>query len=202
MSMDAKGKTLLLCCGATAREVLAIVDANGMDHMRVESLPANLHNTPQFIPDRVRDKIRANRDLYERILVLYSDCGTGGQLQKVLDEEGVEGLGGAHCYEMYAGSAAFADITDEEIGCFFLTDYLTQHFERLVIQGLGLDRHPELRDSYFGNYKKVLYLAQRDDPDLRARAAAAAERLGLELEIRQTGFGNYRDFLLRHGRNA
>ncbi len=200
--MGAKGKTLLLCCGATACEVLTIVEANGMDHMRVESLPASLHNTPRFIPDRVREKIRANRDHYERILVLYSDCGTGGQLQKVLDEEGVEGLGGAHCYEMYAGSAAFADIGEEEIGCFFLTDYLTRHFERLVIQGLGLDRHPELRDSYFGNYKKVLYLAQRDDPDLRSRAAAAAERLGLELEIRQTGFGNYRDFLLRHAENA
>ncbi len=200
--MVANGKTLLLCCGATAREVLAIVDANGMDHMRVESLPADLHNTPQFIPQRVREKIRANRDQYERILVLYSDCGTGGRLQKVLDEEGVEGLGGAHCYEMYAGAAAFADITEEEIGCFFLTDYLTRHFDRLVIQGLGLDRHPELRDSYFGNYKKVLYLAQRDDPELRRLAAAAALRLGLELEIRQTGFGNYRDFLLRHARTS
>ncbi|MBT3532878.1 MAG: DUF1638 domain-containing protein, partial [Rhodospirillaceae bacterium] len=158
-------KTLLICCGATAREVLAIVKGNGMGHMQVESLPAGLHNTPQFIPERVREKIRANRDQFERILVLYSDCGTGGRLQAVLDEEGVEGLGGAHCYEMYAGAAAFASITDEEIGCFFLTDYLTRHFERLVIQGLGLDRHPELRDSYFGNYKKILYLAQRDDPD-------------------------------------
>ncbi|MBT6428128.1 MAG: DUF1638 domain-containing protein, partial [Rhodospirillaceae bacterium] len=157
-----------------------------------------LHNTPQFIPERVREKIRANRDQFERILVLYSDCGTGGRLQAVLDEEGVEGLGGAHCYEMYAGAAAFASITDEEIGCFFLTDYLTRHFERLVIQGLGLDRHPELRDSYFGNYKKILYLAQRDDPDLRARAEAAAAQLGLELEIRRTGLGDYRDFLLRH----
>ncbi|MBT5896066.1 MAG: DUF1638 domain-containing protein [Rhodospirillaceae bacterium] len=191
-------KTLLICCGATAREVLAIVEGNGMGHMQVESLPAGLHNTPQFIPERVREKIRANRDQFERILVLYSDCGTGGRLQAVLDEEGVEGLGGAHCYEMYAGAAAFASITDEEIGCFFLTDYLTRHFERLVIQGLGLDRHPELRDSYFGNYKKILYLAQRDDPDLRARAEAAAAQLGLELEIRRTGLGDYRDFLLRH----
>ncbi len=190
--------TLLICCGATAREVLAIVDANGLDHMRVESLPAGLHNTPRLIPDRVRDKIRANRDLYERILVLYSDCGTGGLLQKVLDEEGVESIAGAHCYEMYAGARAFAEITDEEIGCFFLTDYLTQHFDRLVYQGLGLDRHPELRDSYFVNYKKVLYLAQRDDAGLRARAAEAAERLGLPLEIRQTGFGHYSDFLKRH----
>ncbi|MBT4491363.1 MAG: DUF1638 domain-containing protein [Rhodospirillaceae bacterium] len=196
--MDKAPKTLLICCGATAPEVLAIVKGNGLDHMRVESLPAGLHNTPQFIPERVREKIRANRDLYARILVLYSDCGTGGLLQKVLDEEGVESIAGAHCYEMYAGAAAFAAITDQEIGCFFLTDYLAQHFDRLVYQGLGLDRHPELRDSYFANYTKVLYLAQRDDPALRACAAAAAERLGLELEIRQTGFGHYSDFLNRH----
>ncbi len=196
--MDAAPTTLLICCGATAPEVLAIVEANGMDHMRVESLPAGLHNTPQFIPDRVREKIRANRDKYDRILVLYSDCGTGGLLQKVLDEEGVDSIGGAHCYEMYAGAAAFARITDDEIGCFFLTDFLTRHFDRLVYQGLGLDRRPELRERYFANYKKVVYLAQRDDPDLRKMAAAAAERLGLELEIRQTGFGDYRDFLNRH----
>lgn len=194
--------TLLICCGATAREVLAIVDANGLDHMRVESLPAGLHNRPQLIPERVREKIRANRSRFDRILVLYSDCGTGGMLQKVLEEEGVESIGGAHCYEMYAGAAAFVEITEREIGCFFLTDYLTRHFDRLVYQGLGLDRHPELRDSYFGNYKKVVYLAQRDDPDLRARAAAAAERLGLALEIRQTGFGHYRDFLNRHAEKA
>jgi hypothetical protein len=196
--MSTAPSTLLICCGATAREVLAIIEGNGLDHMRVESLPAGLHNTPQFIPDRVREKIRENRDQYERILVLYSDCGSGGLLQKVLDEEGVESIGGAHCYEMYAGAAAFARITDDEIGCFFLTDYLTRHFERLVYQGLGLDRHPELRDSYFANYKKVVYLAQRDDPELRRLAAAAAERLGLELEIRQTGFGDYRGFLNRH----
>ncbi len=197
-TMDRPPRTLLICCGATAREILVMVKANGLDHMRVQSLPAGLHNTPRLIPERVREKIRANRAQYERILVLYSDCGTGGLLQKVLDEEGVESIAGAHCYEMYAGAAAFAEITDQEIGCFFLTDYLTQHFDRLVYQGLGLDRHPELHDSYFAQYKKVVYLAQRDDPELRARAAAAAERLGLELEIRQTGFGHYRDFLNRH----
>lgn len=196
--MYGNGQTLLICCGAIAREVLAIINANNLDHMKVESLPAGLHNTPHFIPERVRKKIKENRKEFERILVLYSDCGTGGRLQNVLDEEGVEGIGGAHCYQMYAGSNAFATITEDEIGCFFLTDYLTQHFDRLVIQGLGLDKHPELRDSYFANYKKVVYLAQRDDPKLRDLAALAANQLELDLEIRQTGFGHYRDFIVRH----
>ena len=196
--MCGNGQTLLICCGAIAREVLAIINANNLDHMKVESLPAGLHNTPHFIPERVRKKIKENRKEFERILVLYSDCGTGGRLQNVLDEEGVEGIGGAHCYQMYAGSNAFATITEDEIGCFFLTDYLTQHFDRLVIQGLGLDKHPELRDSYFANYKKVVYLAQRDDPKLRDLAALAANQLELDLEIRQTGFGHYRDFIVYH----
>ena len=196
--MCGNGQTLLICCGAIAREVLAIINANNLDHMKVESLPAGLHNTPQFIPERVRKKIKENRKEFERILVLYSDCGTGGRLQNVLDEEGVEGIGGAHCYQMYAGSNAFATITEDEIGCFFLTDYLTQHFDRLVIQGLGLDKHPELRDSYFANYKKVVYLAQRDDPKLRDLAALAANQLQLDLVIRQTGFGHYHDFIVRH----
>ena len=196
--MYGNGQTLLICCGAIAREVLAIITANNLDHMKVESLPAGRHTTPQFIPERVRKKIKEKRKEFERILVLYSDCGTGGRLQNVLDEEGVEGIGGAHCYQMYAGSNAFATITEDEIGCFFLTDYLTQHFDRLVIQGLGLDKHPELRDSYFANYKKVVYLAQRDDPKLRDLAALAANQLELDLEIRQTGFGHYRDFIVRH----
>ena len=196
--MCGNGQTLLICCGAIAREVLAIINANNLEHMKVESLPAGLHNTPQFIPERVRKKIKENRKEFERILVLYSDCGTGGRLQNILDEEGVEGIGGAHCYQMYAGSNAFATITEDEIGCFFLTDYLTQHFDRLVIQGLGLDKHPELRDSYFANYKKVVYLAQKDDPKLRDLAALAANQLELDLEIRPTGFGHYRDFIVRH----
>ena len=200
--MDGNGQTMLIYCSATAREILAIIDANGLDYMKVKSLPASLHNTPQFIPKRVREKIKANRNEYERILVLYSDCGTGGQLQKVLDEEGAQGLGGAHCYEMDAGATAFAAITEDEVGCFFVTDYLTQHFERLVIQGLGLDRRPELRDSSVANYKKVVYLAQRDEPALRDLAASAADRLGLDLEIRQTGFGHYRDFISHHARKS
>jgi hypothetical protein len=197
--MDLAPDILLICCGATAPEILAIIKANRLTNMRVESLPASLHNTPQFIAERVREKIQANRDCYERILVLYSDCGTGGRLQKVLEDEGVESIGGAHCYEMFAGARAFTQISDEEIGSFFLTDYLVQHFDRLVYQGLGLDRHPHLRESYFTHYKRVVYLAQRDSAALRAAAAEAAVLLGLDLEIRQTGYGSYQEFLDRHG---
>jgi hypothetical protein len=186
---------LLICCGATAREIVSIVERNGWSHMRVESLPADLHNRPDEIPGAARAKIHAKRRDFDRILVLYSDCGTGGGLQAVLDEEGVEGIGGAHCYEMFAGAAAFDDIVEAEVGSFFLTDYLARHFDRLVYRGLGLDQHPELRDCYFHAYRKLVYLAQRDDPELLARAEAAAERLDLEFEMRRTGFGAYQQFL-------
>ena len=200
--MDGNGQTLPICCSTTAREILAITNANGLDYMKVKSLPASLHNTLQFIPKRVREKIKANRNEYKRILALYSDCGTGGQFQKVLDEEGAQGLGGAHCYEMYEGATAFAVITKDEVGCFFLTDYLNQHFERLVIKGLGLDRRPELRGSYVANHKKIVYLAQWDEPALHDLAASAADRLGLDLENRQAGFGHYREFILQHAENS
>ena len=200
--MDGNGQILLIYCGATAREILAITDANSLDYMKVKSLPASLYNTLQFIPKRVREKIKANRNEYKRILAFYSDCGTGGQLQKVQDEEGAQRLGGAHCYEMYDGATAFNAITEDEVGCFFLTDYLTQHFERLVIKGLGLDRRPELRGSYVANHKKVVYLAQWDEPALYDMAGPAADRLGLDLEIRQAGFGHYREFILQHAENS
>ena len=199
--MDGNGQTLPICCGATAREILAITDANGLDYMEVESLPTSLHNTLKFIPKRVREKIKANRNEYKHILALYSDCGTGGQLQKVLDEEGAQGLVGAHCYEMYDGATAFATIIEDEVGCFFLTDYLTQYFERLVIQSLGLDRRPVLRSSYVANHKKVVYLSQRDEPALHDFAASAASRLELNLEIRKGGFGHYREFIMQHAEN-
>ena len=169
--------------------------------MKVKSLPASLYNSLQFIPKRVREKIKANRNEYKRILALYSDCGTGEQLQKVLDEEGAQELGGAHCYEMYDGATAFAAITEDEGDCFFLTDYLPQHFERLVIKGLGLDRRPELRGVYVANHKKDVYLSQRDEPALHDLAASATDRLGLDLEIRQAGFGHYREFILQHAEN-
>ena len=190
-----KTGTLIICCGAVAREIITMIDANGWDDMRVDCLPAHLHNDPGRIPEGVRRKIRANRDLYDRIVVLYSDCGTGGQLEAMLNEEGVESIKGAHCYEVFAGADTFAAMMKAEPGSFFLTDFLAQHFERLVVKGLALDRYPELRSTYFVKYKKLVYLAQSDDLALKAKAEAAAETLSLEFEMRFTGYGDFEKFL-------
>jgi len=187
--------TLLICCGSLAKEITSLVRDNRWDHMRIQCLPAHIHNTPELIPEAVRDKIKAARDQFEKILVLFSDCGTGGKLDQVLEEEGVERIGGAHCYEVLVGSQDFAALIKEEPGCFFLTDYLVRNFERLIIKGLGIDRFPKLRKIYFGRYKKLVYLAQSENPTLRALAGDAATSLDLELEVRFTGYGEYQDFL-------
>ncbi len=192
--MSQPPSTLVICCGAVAREVTAIVRRNGWEHIRIQCLAPELHNDPQRLLDGVRAKIRDNRERFDRMMVLYSDCGTGGGMQKMLDQEGVEGIGGAHCYEVFAGPS-FSSIIEEEPGCFFVTDFLARNFERLVFRGLGLDRYPKLRDVYFGRYRKVVYLAQSRDPELRAKAEAAAESIGLEFEFRYTGFGDYEPFL-------
>ena len=192
-------RTLLIACGALAREVRALIDLNGWQHMRLTCLPAKLHNRPQLIPAAVRAKIRANRARYERILVVYGDCGTGGELDRVLAEEAVERIEGPHCYAFYRGIAAFLEEADAEPGCFYLTDFLVRHFERLIIEGLGIDRHPELLPLYFGNYDKLVYLAQTHDPALEQGAKAAALRLGLAHERRTTGYGELADFLRRAG---
>ncbi len=192
---EAPPRTLVIACGALARELLAVIGLNGWSHMSVTCLPAKLHNEPRKITDAVRRKIRAGRRHAERILCLYGDCGTGGLLDAMLAEEGVERIDGAHCYEFYAGSASFAAMAEAEPGTFYLTDYLVRHFDRLVIKGLGLDRHPELLGDYFGNYRRVVYLAQTEDARLRAGAQAAAARLGLELEIQSTGLAGLQRFL-------
>jgi Protein of unknown function (DUF1638) len=188
---DGARKVLVIACGALAREVLAL----RLEHIDVACLPAQLHNHPRRIPAAMRAKIRANRAAYDEILCLYGDCGTGGELDRVLAEEGVSRIDGAHCYAFYAGDEAFAALAEEEPGTFYLTDFLVRHFDALVIKGLGLDRFPQLRDDYFGNYRRVVHLAQFDDPDTTAKAKAAAERLGLAYERRFTGLGGIRAFL-------
>ena len=174
-------------CGALARELVTLTA--DLPNVDVTCLPATLHNRPGGIPAAVRDRIRRRRAGYDRVFVAYADCGTGGLLDPVIEEEGVERLAGAHCYEFYSGRADFARLTEEEPATFFLTDFLARNFDRLVIRGLGLDRHPELRDQYFGNYRRLVYLAQIDDPSLVAAARRAARRLGLRFEHRRTGFG-------------
>ncbi len=195
LSADAKHQTLLITCGAIAREIVAILSQNALDFMKVECLPAHLHNTPQLIPEAVRSKIQQSRDKFQRIIVLYADCGTGGKLDEVLEQEGVERIAGVHCYEVFAGHQAFTDIMDTEVGTFFLTDFLAQHFDRLVWQGLGLDKSPRLVKLYFANYTRLLYLAQSDNPKICRKAEQAAEKLGLRFEIRRTGYGGYENFL-------
>ena len=197
----ASPRVLVIACGALARELLAVIELNGWSHMSVTCLPAKLHNEPRKITAAVRAKIRAGRRRFERILCLYGDCGTGGLLDAMLAEEGVERIDGAHCYEFYAGSADFAAMAEAEPGTFYLTDYLVRHFDRLMIKGLGLDRHPELLVDYFGNYRRVVYLAQTDDAQLRERASAAATRLGLALEIRPTGLDGLQRFLGERARD-
>ena len=190
-------KTLVIACGALARDLLAVVEANRLAHITVTCLPAILHNRPEKIPAEMRRKIRAARGKYDDILCLYGDCGTGGALDAVLAEENVERIPGAHCYEFFAGSTDFSAMMEAEIGTFFLTDYLTRHFDRLIIKGLGLDRFPQLRDDYFQHYRRVVYLAQTDDAALETKARAAAARLGLAFEMRATGYGGLAPFLTR-----
>jgi hypothetical protein len=180
-------KVLIVGCGALARELVALT--RDLPNVDITCLPATLHNRPGGIPAAVRDRIRRRRAGYDRIFVAYADCGTGGLLDPVIAEEGVERLAGAHCYEFYATSPEFAKLVDDEPATFFLTDFLGRNFDRLIIKGLGLDRHPELRDQYFGNYRRLVYLAQTDDPELDRVARRAARRLGLRYERRATGYG-------------
>ncbi len=185
-------KALVIACGALAREIVAL-SRGPLGGVDVACLPAQLHNRPERIPEAIRRKIRANRPLYDEILVLYGDCGTGGALDAVLAEENVTRVAGPHCYALYAGEDAIAAMMKEEPGSFFVTDFLARHFDRLVIRGLGLDRFPQLRDDYFRAYKRLVYLAQTDDPGLTALAEAAAAQLGLAFERRYTGLGGVAD---------
>lgn len=186
--------TVLIACGALAREVIALRDRHGWA-ADVVGVPALLHNWPERIPPAVRRRIGELRQQYRRLVVVYGDCGTAGVLDKMLAAEGVERVAGPHCYEMYA-DGSFADLMAEAPGTYFLTDYLAYSFDHLVIEGMGLDRHPELREMVFHNYTRVLYLAQRDDPALLAKAQQAADYLGLPLEVRPAGYGALESRLL------
>jgi hypothetical protein len=189
-------KVLVIACGALAREIGDIIEANGLDHIQLTCLPAQLHNEPQKIPDSVRSAVRkARAEGYDRIAIGYADCGTGGLLDKVCAEEGVERIAGPHCYAFYWGNESFAARAEDDIDAFFLTDFLARQFESFVIEPLGLDRHPELRDMYFGNYRRLIFLAQTEDSALEAKARASAEQLGLKFEMRKTGMGDLAPFL-------
>jgi hypothetical protein len=188
--MAAPRRQLILACGALAREVRQTLDAGGLTHVTLRCLPAWLHNRPERIPAAVADAIAEARGQFDDILVGYADCGTGGALDRLLAAEGVGRLPGPHCYAFYTGVDRFLADGERDMRGFFLTDFLARQFDTLVIEGLGLDRHPELRDAYFGHYETLIYLAQTDDPELDAKAEAAARRLGLAYERRRVGLGD------------
>jgi hypothetical protein len=184
-----QGKVLLLACGALGREIVDLIERNRWTGFDLQCLPAKWHNTPDKIVPALREKIREAKPRYESIFVLYGDCGTGGDIDKLLAEEGIERLEGPHCYAFFSGQHAFAMTAEEDVTAFFLTDYLARHFDKLIWEGLGMDRHPELLPLYFGNYTKIVFLAQTRNEELAKKAMAAARRLGLAYEYRYTGYG-------------
>lgn len=192
MTQAPEHKTLILACGALAKEVVflqrALPDMAGV--VDVQCLPADYHNTPEKIVPGLEKVLDERGADYDHILIGYGDCGTGGGLDRLLEKyTHVERMPGAHCYEFFAGHAVFADLMEEELGSFFLTDYLVRHFDRIVMKGLGLDRYPDLIDVFFKNYKRLVYLSQIEDADLLVQARKAADRLELELVHRHVGYG-------------
>lgn len=199
LAPEGRGSILLLACGALAREILALKAANGWDHMDLMCLPANLHLWPERIPDAVEKAVRAYRERYAQIFVVYADCGTGGLLQARCADLGVEMVAGPHCYAFFEGVEAFAEKAEEEITAFYLTDFLVRQFDAFVWKPMGFDRHPELIPMMFGNYTKLIYQAQTEDPALDAKARDCAARLGLSYERRFTGYGDLERALAGRG---
>ena len=184
------GRILLIACGALAREILDLKEANGWSHLDLTCLPAKLHLYPEKITDEVRAAVEKHRDKYDDIFVVYADCGTGGLLEAECEKLGVQMVSGPHCYSFFEGNDRFSKISEDEITTFYLTDFLVRQFDAFIIKPMGLDRHPDLRDMYFGNYEKLVYQAQTDDPALTAKAKTCADRLGLAFERRFTGYGD------------
>ncbi|WBL34017.1 DUF1638 domain-containing protein [Sinirhodobacter sp. HNIBRBA609] len=197
MRPSGRGRVLLIACGALAREILALKAANGWDHLDLTCLPANLHLWPEKITAAVEDAVRKHRDRYDDVFVVYADCGTGGQLFEKCKELGVEMVEGPHCYSFFEGNEAFAAKAEDEFTAFYLTDFLVRQFDAFVWKPMGLDRYPELRNSYFAHYDRLIYQAQTDDPALDEKAREAAERLGLRYERRFTGYGDLETTLAR-----
>ena len=187
--LEPSDKILILACGALSKEVSALIRLNGWTHLKTRYLPAILHNTPEIIAEQLRFNLQCAQAKFSRIFIGYADCGTGGKIDSLLDEFDVQRLPGAHCYEFFTGKQTFAEIMEEEIGSYFLTDFLVKAFEKLVWQGMKIDRHPELLPIYFKHYKKLVYLAQSENPELQTQAYEIAGRLGLVYEYRFTGYG-------------
>ncbi len=184
------GRVLLIACGALAREILALKTANGWTHLDLTCLPAAYHLHPEKITQAVRETVAEHRDHYGKIFVVYADCGTGGLLQAACDDLGVDMIPGPHCYSFFEGNQRFEQLSSDEITTFYLTDFLVRQFDAFVWRPMGLDKHPELRDMLFGNYTKLVYQSQINNPELLSKARDCADRLGLEFEHRHTGYGD------------
>ena len=186
---------LIIGCGAIAHEINEIIKLNNWNNVNLQCLNADLHNTPKKLPTKIKETIESNLKEYSKIFLAYADCGTGGLIDSMLKNYDIERLEGAHCYEFYAGSRLFKDLSDREIGTFYLTDFLVKNFKRLVIDGLGISKHPSLKDEYFKNYKNIVYLAQKHDNDLELKAKDCANYLNLEYSVHYTGLDNFEDQL-------
>jgi len=194
---EAAGRVLLIACGALAREIVDLKEANGWTHLDLTCLPAKYHLWPDKITVAVTETVERHRNDYASIFVVYADCGTGGQLFEKCKELGVEMIEGPHCYSFFEGNAAFASHIDSEFTAFYLTDFLVRQFDAFVWKPMGFDRHPELITMMFGNYEKLVYQAQTDDPAIDAKAEECARRLGLAYERRFTGYGDLKTALAR-----
>ena len=181
---------LIIACGALAHDIIQLQKLNNWNHLHLKCLDAELHNKPQLIAGKLRTEIKRHKFQYENIFVAYADCGSGGQIDRLLEEEGIERLPGAHCYSFFAGEDRFQKIAEQELGTFYLTDFLVKHFDRIMIKGLKLDLYPELRDQFFGNYTRLVYLSQEVDMDLLDRAKRAAAMLGLSFKHQPCGYGD------------
>lgn len=185
------GQVLVIACGALAGEIRNLVRLNDWGHVALECLPTRLHNHPDKITPAVERLLEEKAGRFQRVLIGYADCGTGGRLDALLEKwPQVRRLPGAHCYEFYATAPLFAELHQAEPGTFYLTDFLAAHFDRLVWEFLGLDRHPQLRDDYFGNYRRLVYLSQNEDRGLLDSARRAARRLQLDFHHVPTGMGD------------
>jgi hypothetical protein len=184
-------KVHVIACGAIAREILAVCRQTGLDHIDLHCLPAIWHAYPQkIVPGLEKAVERARKAGFQKIFFAYADCGTGGDIDRLCEREDIARIEGPHCYSFFSGNEAFEKTADDDIFSFFLTDFLARQFEAFVIEPLGLNRHPQLKDMYFGNYRKLVYLSQEEDESLQEKARAAADYLGLEYEYRLTGYGD------------
>lgn len=193
----------VIACGMLAREILAVKAAYRLDHLDLTCLPAEFHFYPdKIVPAMDAAILEAKAEGYTRIFAGYADCGTGGLLDRTLEKHGVERVGGPHCFAFYQRLDAFEASGDADMLCFYMTDFLCRQFEAFFVRPLGLDRHPELIPDYFGNYQKLVYLAQTDNPELDKVAEAAAKMLNLDYERRFTGYGDLVPALSNAARSA